>query len=99
MVLIDSWDCTHFKPGRAHHEARDQIGQDQRLAREMGGDAQQPRHDDGDRKVVDQLGHGRRLPFASAEATANLISASANGLAMTSQISASSPDTRSRWSA
>src|SRR5712675_2282561 len=40
-----------------------------------------------------------RLPFASAEATANLISASANGLEMTSQISASNPDTRSRWSA
>ena len=36
---------------------------------------------------------------AKAEATANLISASANGLEMTSQISASSPDTRSRWSA
>ena len=99
MVLIDCSDCTHFRPEGPEQEAGDQIGQDQRLADEMGGDAQQPRHDDGQREVVDQLVHGRRLPFATAEATANLISASANGLAMTSQISASSPDTRSRWSA
>ena len=128
-----------FEPGRAEQEAGDEIGQDQRLAREIGGDAQQPRHDDGQREVVDQLAFiprlmacraaakllspaerlssidhricitrrrrrsshvaRYRLPFATAEATANLISASVNGLAMTSQISASSPDARSRWSA
>src|SRR5206468_3296410 len=40
-----------------------------------------------------------RLPLASAAVTANLISTTENGLEITSLISASRPDARSRWSA
>ena len=73
MVLIDCSDWTHFKPERPEHKAGDQIGQDQRLAREMGGDAEQPCHDDGQREVVDQFVHrassiGDRLSTALAKA-------------------------------
>ena len=53
----------------------------------------------GGRGVTGQSNAPQRSLDASASLTAALISASENGLAMTSWISASRPEARSRWSA
>ncbi len=46
-----------FEAERPDHESGDEVGQDQRLAPNKSRDAEQPRHDDGQGKVVDQLVH------------------------------------------
>ena len=58
MVWIDVLGLDPARPDGPQQEAGDQIGKDQRLADQVGGDAKQPGHDDGQCQVVGEFTHG-----------------------------------------
>ena len=65
MTAINSWDLTQAHAEWPNEKAGDKVGEDQRLAGEMGQKPQHPGKQDAKSDVGNELVHVSNIPFAA----------------------------------